>query len=326
MENSLTSLADQINPAVQAFSDGLQEALNSVSVPAQLADVLAPVSGAFSSADTSLPALVDDEVDPAIQASVYDIGDPLRDALTSLGAPDQLADGVYALEQVLPTLLEVPNDLLTNGVHFAATGLQDLVANNFDGFVQELELIPTGDLTLSLFGRLLPLLGIGSAAGWSFAEHLSETCSPRSRPATRQRRAHASAGRPSTSAGAHAGVRSTKFIQDPPQRVPSPCRRCYESSFAPDGLARTSRDRGDQRAVDDRFYALDVLGEHRIGAGRYPQFHGRREHRALVRLPQEIQDRRNRVGTSLNATEFADRGLRALLCEMLDRRDHQIFL
>jgi PE-PPE domain len=160
LENSLTSLADQINPAVQAFSDGLQDALNSVIVPTQLADALAPVSDAFSSVDTSLSALVDDEIDPAIQSAVYDIGDPLREALTSLGTPDQLANGVYILEQVLPTLAEVPNDLLTNGVHFTATGLQDLVANNFDGFVQELELIPTGDITLSLFGGLLPLLGL----------------------------------------------------------------------------------------------------------------------------------------------------------------------
>jgi hypothetical protein len=160
LENSLTSLADQINPAVQAFSDDLQDALNSVTVPAQLADALAPVSDAFSSVDTSLSALVDDEIDPAIQSAVYDVGDPLREVLTSLGAPDELAAGVYALEQVLPTLLEVPNDLLTNGVHFAATGLQDLVANNFDGFVQELELIPTGDITLSLFGGLLPLLAL----------------------------------------------------------------------------------------------------------------------------------------------------------------------
>ena len=160
LENSLTSLADQINPAVQAFSDGLQDALNSVIVPTQLADALAPVSDAFSSVDTSLSALVDDEIDPAIQSAVYDIGDPLREALTSLGAPDQLANGIYILEQVLPTLAEVPNDLLTNDVHFAATGLQDLVANNFDGFVQELELIPTGDITLSLFGGLLPLLGL----------------------------------------------------------------------------------------------------------------------------------------------------------------------
>jgi hypothetical protein len=160
LENSLTSLADQINPAVQAFSDGLQGTLNSVIVPTQLADALAPVSDAFSSVDTSLSALVDDEIDPAIQSAAYDIGDPLREALTSLGAPDQLANGVYILEQVLPTLAEVPNDLLTNGVHFAATGLQDLVANNFDGFVQELELIPTGDITLSLFGGLLPLLGL----------------------------------------------------------------------------------------------------------------------------------------------------------------------
>jgi hypothetical protein len=160
LENSLTGLADQINPAVQAFNAGLHDAINSVTIPTQLADALAPASDAFSSADTALSDLVDNHIDPAIQATVYGIGDPLREALTSLGAPDQLAQGVYGLEQVLPTLLELPNDLLTNGVHFAAAALQDLVANNFDGFVQELELVPTGDVTLSLFGGFLPLLGL----------------------------------------------------------------------------------------------------------------------------------------------------------------------
>jgi PE-PPE domain len=170
LENSLTSLADQINPAVQAFSVGLQDTLNSVTVPAQLADALAPVSDAFSSADTALSELVDDQIDPAIQATVYDIGDPLRETLTSLGAPDQLADAVYIVEQLLPTVLEVPNDLLTNGFQFAATGLQDLVADNFDGFVQELELVPTGDTTLSLLGDLLPLLGLADLlTGGSFS-------------------------------------------------------------------------------------------------------------------------------------------------------------
>jgi hypothetical protein len=98
----------------------------------------------------------------------------VREALTSLGTADQLADGVYGVEQLLPTVLEVPDDLLTNGVHFAATGLQDLVADNFDGFVQELELVPTGDITLSLVGDLLPLLGGRGADRW-FVQLLSWT-------------------------------------------------------------------------------------------------------------------------------------------------------
>ena len=100
---------------------------------------------------------------PSIQAGVYDIGDPLRAALTSLGDPDQLAEGVYALEQVLPTLLEVPDDLLTDGVHFAATGLQDLVANPH-----------RRPHRVAIWWSASPA-GIGSAADWSFAEHLSET-------------------------------------------------------------------------------------------------------------------------------------------------------
>lgn len=118
------------------------------------------MSDAVSSLDTSLSQLVDNQIDPAIQGAVYDIGDPLREALTSAGAPEPLADGVYLLEQVLPTDLEMPGDLLTNGVYFVADGLQDLVANNFDGFLQQLELIPTAAVSLSLFGDLLPVLGL----------------------------------------------------------------------------------------------------------------------------------------------------------------------
>jgi hypothetical protein len=160
LETSLDSLASEINPAIQAFSGSLQDALNSVTVPAQLADALSLVSDALSSADTSLSQLVNDEIDPAIQAAVFGIGDPLRDALTGVGAPEQLTDGVYLLEQVLPTELEVPGDVLANGVHFVAGALQDLVANNVDGFVQELELIPPAVISLSLFTGLIPLLGL----------------------------------------------------------------------------------------------------------------------------------------------------------------------
>jgi hypothetical protein len=41
-----------------------------------------------------------------------------------------------------------------------AGGLQDLVTNNVDGFIQELELIPPAVISLSLFTGLIPLLGL----------------------------------------------------------------------------------------------------------------------------------------------------------------------
>ncbi|MGH3563400.1 MAG: PE-PPE domain-containing protein, partial [Mycobacterium sp.] len=160
LEASLGNLASEIDPAIQAISNGLQDALNDVTVPAQLADALAPVSVAVSSVETSLSQLVDDEIDPVIQAAVYGIGDPLRDALTSMNAPGELTDGVYLLEQVLPIVLEAPGNVVTNAVHFVATGIDDLAAGDFGGFAQQLELIPTADIALSLFTGLLPVLGL----------------------------------------------------------------------------------------------------------------------------------------------------------------------
>ncbi|WP_343602877.1 PE-PPE domain-containing protein [Mycobacterium sp.] len=160
VETALGTLADQINPAVQATNDGLQHAANSVVVPAQLADALSPVSGAISSLSASLSQLVDDQIDPAIQGAVYGTGDLLRDTLASAGAPSHVELGIYITEQLLPTELETPGTLLTNDVYFVAAGLQDLAANNFAGFLQELQLIPTADISLSLFAGLLPVLGL----------------------------------------------------------------------------------------------------------------------------------------------------------------------
>src|SRR5277367_600618 len=86
------------------------------------------------------------------------------------------------------------------------------------------------------------------------------------------------------------------------------------------------RNHGDQRAVHDRFYSLDLSGQHWIGTACNPKLEGCSESRALVRLPQEVQHRRRRVGAGLDAAELANRGLGPLLSEVLDGRDHQIFL
>jgi hypothetical protein len=84
----------------------------------------------------------------------------------AVGAPEQLTNTIYLGEQLLPIVLETHGNVVTNAVHFMATGIGDLVAGDFGGFAQQLELIPTADIALSLFTGLLPLLGLEDLPRW----------------------------------------------------------------------------------------------------------------------------------------------------------------
>lgn len=108
LETALTALAGQIDPVIQAVSGGLQNPLNGVIVPAQLASALCPVAAALNGLDTAVGHIVNDEVYPLIQQGVYAVGDPLRAALTDAGASGQLTNAVYVAEQVLPIVLGGP--------------------------------------------------------------------------------------------------------------------------------------------------------------------------------------------------------------------------
>ena len=57
---------------------------------------------------------------------------------------------------MLPTDLEMPGDLLTNGVYFVADGLQDLVANNFDGFLNNSNSSPRQPSACRYLGTCYP--------------------------------------------------------------------------------------------------------------------------------------------------------------------------
>ncbi|QZA06250.1 PE-PPE domain-containing protein [Mycolicibacter heraklionensis] len=163
LATALGSLADQTDPLIHAVSSGLHDAVNSVVIPDWLAAALSPVSGALNSLDSVVGHVINDQLDPLIQQAVYALGDPLRDALTDIGADDRLTNAVYVIEQLLPVVLGAPANFVTNDLHFLAEGTNQLVAGDFGGFVDQLELIPAGDITMAaLMGLGLPFLALQS--------------------------------------------------------------------------------------------------------------------------------------------------------------------
>ncbi|KLO30121.1 hypothetical protein ABW16_07675 [Mycolicibacter heraklionensis] len=163
LATALGSLADQTDPLIHAVSSGLHDAVNSVVIPDWLAAALSPVSGALNSLDSVVGHVINDQLDPLIQQAVYALGDPLRDALTDIGADDRLTNAVYVIEQLLPVVLGAPGNFVTNDLHFLAEGTNQLVAGDFGGFVDQLELIPAGDITMAaLMGLGLPFLALQS--------------------------------------------------------------------------------------------------------------------------------------------------------------------
>lgn len=163
LATALGSLADQTDPLIHAVSSGLHDAANSVVIPDWLAAALSPVAGALNSLDSVVGHVINDQLDPLIQQAVYAVGDPLRDALTDIGADDRLTNAVYVIEQLLPVVLGAPGNFVTNDLHFLAEGTNQLVAGDFGGFVDQLELIPAGDITMAaLMGLGLPFMALQS--------------------------------------------------------------------------------------------------------------------------------------------------------------------
>ena len=78
--------------------------------------------------------------------------------------------------------------------------------------------------------------------------------------------------------------------------------------------------------VDDRLYAFDLLCQGGVGTRCDPKFNRRSEYRTLMRLPEVVQRHRHRIGGRLHPRDVANRGLRALLGEVLDGGDDEVFL
>lgn len=165
LASALGALASQTDPLVHAISSGLPDALNNVVIPDWLAAALSPVAGALNDLDLVASHIMNDQIHPFVQQTVYGIGDPLRDALASFGAADQLTNAVYVGEQLLPLILEVPGNLVTNTLHFVAEGAGALATGDVAGFVEQLELIPAAETTLGvLMGIGLPFLAAQAIA------------------------------------------------------------------------------------------------------------------------------------------------------------------
>lgn len=163
LQSALGFLAGQTDPLIYAVSSGLQDAVNDVVIPGWLGAALSPVAGTLNDLDTLVSHVVNDQIGPLIQQAVYAVGDPLRNALTEIGADDQLTNAVYVFEQLLPIVFSGPGNIVTNDLHFLAEGANELVAGDFGGFVEQLELIPAGDVTIEvLMGIGLPFLALQS--------------------------------------------------------------------------------------------------------------------------------------------------------------------
>jgi len=161
LQSALGFLTDQTDPLIQAVSSGLQDALDNTVLPGWLTAALNPLAYVLNDLDTAATHLMDDQVNPLVQQAIYGIGDPLRDALAELGASNQLTNAVYVGEQLLPLILEVPGNLVSNALHFVSEGVGDLAANDIGGFVEQLELIPAAATTLgTLMGIGLPFLAL----------------------------------------------------------------------------------------------------------------------------------------------------------------------
>lgn len=161
LQSALGFLTDQTDPLIHAVNSGFQDALDNTFLPGWLTAALSPLADVLSDLDTAASRLMDDQINPLVQQAIYGIGDPLRDALAELGASHQLTNAVYVGEQLLPLILEVPGNLVSNALHFVSEGVGDLAANDVNGFVEQLELIPAAATTLStLMGIGLPFLAL----------------------------------------------------------------------------------------------------------------------------------------------------------------------
>jgi hypothetical protein len=106
----LTTLTNDLLNSPLAAPISLAPPEVTLAVPPQLADA---IDGPLNDLNALLNTVINDEVDPAIQSTVYGIGDSLRAALTSDGAPAQITNAVYVLEQIGPIGLETPAAFLT---------------------------------------------------------------------------------------------------------------------------------------------------------------------------------------------------------------------
>uniref|UniRef100_UPI0031DD7FB0 PE-PPE domain-containing protein n=1 Tax=Mycobacterium sp. TaxID=1785 RepID=UPI0031DD7FB0 len=117
-------------------------------VPAQIGDV---IDGPLNALDSGLTAGINDGIDPAIQSTVYGVGDALRAAATDAGAPEKVTNAIYVLEQLLPIEFEAPGDAVTNSAHLLVTGIEDLAAGNLSEFGAMLQSIVADNIVLTNF-------------------------------------------------------------------------------------------------------------------------------------------------------------------------------
>jgi hypothetical protein len=128
-----------------------------VHVPPQIA---AAIDGPLNHLDGWLNTAVNDQLDPAITSGIASASDSLSATLAGQGASSQVTNAIHIGGQLLPLLVEGPGILLTADAQYFVNAIEDLAAGSLSGFIQNLQLIPTADLTLIVVG-----VALGALAG-----------------------------------------------------------------------------------------------------------------------------------------------------------------
>ncbi len=119
-----------------------------LAVPPQIGDV---IDGPLNGLDSLITNGINDELDPAIQSTIYGIGSALTAAATDVGAPAEITNAIYVGEQLSPFELEIPGLVVTVGTQDLVTGVEDLAIGDISGFGQELQSLGADSIMLGNF-------------------------------------------------------------------------------------------------------------------------------------------------------------------------------
>lgn len=131
-----------------------------IPVPPQLAPA---ISGPLDNLDRLVSTVINDQIDPVITSSIYQLGDSLSDAAISHGAPAAVVNAIEIGRLVSPILIAGPGYFVTSDLHYFATGVDHLVAGDLGGFNQYMQLIPATNAMFGVFGIGIGAVAVGSA-------------------------------------------------------------------------------------------------------------------------------------------------------------------
>ncbi|KAA1248533.1 PE-PPE domain-containing protein [Mycobacterium simiae] len=120
-----------------------------ISVPPQLGSA---ISGPLDYLDHIVSTAINDEIDPAITSTIYQVGDSLSAQAVSYGAPAEVVNAITIGQMMLPVFVAAPGYFVTSDLHYLVSGINALTAGDLGGFNQYMQLIPATNIMFVVFG------------------------------------------------------------------------------------------------------------------------------------------------------------------------------